>query len=89
MDPLRYRQSGVDVEAGERMVRRITPLAMSTFRPEVLGGLGAFAGFVRLPAGYREPVLVASTDSGGTTLMVAAMLDRHGTEIEAAATWSA
>ncbi|MFQ5897706.1 MAG: hypothetical protein ACE5JN_05600 [Candidatus Methylomirabilia bacterium] len=89
MDPLTYRQSGVDVEAGERVVRRIIPLAMSTFQPEVLGGLGAFAGFFRLPAGYREPVLVASTDSVRTKLMVAAMLDRHDTEIEAAATWSA
>ncbi|MFQ5521780.1 MAG: phosphoribosylformylglycinamidine cyclo-ligase [Candidatus Methylomirabilia bacterium] len=79
MDPLSYKQSGVDIEAGERVVRRIIPLAKTTFRPEVLGGIGAFAGFFRVPTGYREPVLVASTDSVGTKLKVAAMLDRHDT----------
>ncbi len=79
MDPLTYKQSGVDIEAGDEAVRRIIPLAMKTFRPEVLGGIGAFAGFFRVPSGYREPVLVASTDGVGTKLKVAVMLDRHDT----------
>jgi phosphoribosylformylglycinamidine cyclo-ligase len=60
-------------------VRRIAPLAKATHRPEVLGGIGAFAGFVRIPTGYREPVLVSSTDGVGTKLKVAFMANRHDT----------
>ena len=79
MDPLTYKQSGVDIEAAEAAVRRIAPLAKSTFRPEVLGEIGAFAGFVTLPAGYREPVLVSSTDGVGSKLKIAFLADRHDT----------
>jgi phosphoribosylformylglycinamidine cyclo-ligase len=79
MKPLTYRDAGVDIAAGDEAVRRIAPLAKATFRPEVLGGIGAFAGFVRLPAGYREPVLVSSTDGAGTKLKVAFLADRHDT----------
>jgi phosphoribosylformylglycinamidine cyclo-ligase len=78
-DGLSYRDTGVDIDAGDEAVRRIAPLAKSTYRPEVLGGIGAFAGFVRLPAGYREPVLVSSTDGVGSKLKVAFMADRHDT----------
>jgi len=74
---LTYRAAGVDIEAGDEAVRRIAPLARATFRPEVLGGIGGFAGFVQVPAGYREPVLVSSTDGVGTKLKVAFMADRH------------
>ena len=62
MEPLTYRQAGVDIEAGDEAVRRIARLARATFRPEVLGGIGAFAGFSRIPAGYRAPVLVSSAE---------------------------
>jgi len=79
MKPLTYRDAGVDIEAGDEAVRRIAPLAKATFRPEVLGGIGAFAGFVRVPAGYREPVLVSSTDGVGSKLKVAFLADRHDT----------
>src|SRR5690242_15165118 len=79
MKPLTYRDAGVDIEAGDEAVRRIGPLARATFRPEVLGGIGAFAGFVKVPAGYREPVLVSSTDGVGTKLKVAFLADRHDT----------
>ncbi|MBI4591144.1 MAG: phosphoribosylformylglycinamidine cyclo-ligase [Candidatus Rokubacteria bacterium] len=79
MDPLTYKQSGVDLEAAEEAVRRIGPLARSTFRREVLGEIGAFAAFVKVPAGYREPVLVSSTDGVGTKLKVAFLADRHDT----------
>ena len=79
MDPLTYKDSGVDIQAADEAVSRIVPLARTTFRPEVLGGIGAFAGFFRVPAGYREPVLVASTDGVGTKLKIAVMLDRHDT----------
>jgi phosphoribosylformylglycinamidine cyclo-ligase len=79
LNRLTYRSAGVDIEAGDEAVRRIAPLARATFRPEVLGGIGAFAGFVAVPAGYREPVLVSSTDGVGTKLKVAFMADRHDT----------
>jgi len=79
MKPLTYRDAGVDIEAGDEAVRRIAPLAKATFRPEVLGGIGAFAGFVRVPSGYREPVLVSSTDGVGSKLKVAFLTDRHDT----------
>jgi phosphoribosylformylglycinamidine cyclo-ligase len=79
MKGLTYRAAGVDIDAGDEAVRRIAPLARATFRPEVLGGIGTFAGFVKLPAGYREPVLVSSTDGVGTKLKVAFMADRHDT----------
>ena len=79
MKPLTYRAAGVDIEAGDEAVRRIGPVARSTFRPEVLGGIGAFASFVRVPAGYAEPVLVSSTDGVGSKLKVAFMADRHDT----------
>ncbi|HXG04646.1 MAG TPA: phosphoribosylformylglycinamidine cyclo-ligase [Candidatus Binatia bacterium] len=79
MDPLTYRAAGVDIEAGDEAVRRIAPIARATFRSEVLGGIGAFAGFVRVPGRYREPVLVSATDGVGTKLKVAFMADRHDT----------
>jgi phosphoribosylformylglycinamidine cyclo-ligase len=79
MDPLTYRAAGVDLRAGEEAVRRIAPLAASTARPEVLGGIGAFAAFCRIPAGYAEPVLVSSADGVGTKLKVAFLANRHDT----------
>src|SRR5215472_8720996 len=79
MDPLTYREAGVDIAAGDEAVRRIASLAASTRRPEVLGGIGAFAAFVAIPPGYREPVLVSSTDGVGTKLHVAFAADRHDT----------
>jgi phosphoribosylformylglycinamidine cyclo-ligase len=48
-------------------------------RPEVLGGIGGFGGFVRVPRGYRDPVLVSSTDGVGTKLKLAFMTGRHDT----------
>ena len=79
MDPLTYRAAGVDIRAGDEVVRRIGPLAASTLRPEVLGGLGAFAAFCRVPFGLQDPVLVSSTDGVGTKLKIAVMADRHDT----------
>ena len=79
MKPLTYREAGVDIERGDEAVRRIAPLARGTHRPEVLGAIGGFAGFVAVPAGYREPVLVSSTDGVGSKLKVAFLADRHDT----------
>ena len=79
MKPLTYRAAGVDIDAGDDAVRRIATLARSTARPEVLAGVGGFAAFVSMPARYREPVMVASTDGVGTKLKVAFLADRHDT----------
>lgn len=74
-----YRDAGVDVEAGRAFVDRIRAMVQSTYRPEVLGGLGGFSGYFSLPTGYREPVLVSGTDGVGTKLVLAQELDRHQT----------
>lgn len=74
-----YKDSGVDIEEGERLVDKIKPHAKSTMRQEVLAGVGGFASLVALPAGYREPVLVSGTDGVGTKLKVAFLADRHDT----------
>ena len=74
-----YKDAGVDIDAGARLVDAIAPLARSTARPEVIGGLGGFAGLCTLPAGYRSPVLVSSTDGVGTKLKTAIETGRHDT----------
>ncbi|MGF1467002.1 MAG: phosphoribosylformylglycinamidine cyclo-ligase [Sandaracinaceae bacterium] len=74
-----YKDAGVDIEAGDRLVEGIKPLAAATRIPEVLGGVGGFAGLCRLPAGLEDPVLVSGTDGVGTKLRVAFLADRHDT----------
>jgi phosphoribosylformylglycinamidine cyclo-ligase len=77
--PLSYRDAGVDIDAGDRLVENIKPFARRTMRREVLAGIGGFGGLVEIPAGYRQPVLVAGTDGVGTKLKLAFQLDRHDT----------
>jgi phosphoribosylformylglycinamidine cyclo-ligase len=75
-----YRDAGVDIDAGDEFVDRISPLVRSTFRPEVLTDLGGFGGLFRLQANrYAEPVLVSGTDGVGTKLKIAFLTDRHDT----------
>lgn len=74
-----YKDAGVDIDAGNRLIDRIRPLAKSTLRPEVLGGIGGFASLCRLPAGLREPILVSGTDGVGTKLKTALATGRHDT----------
>jgi phosphoribosylformylglycinamidine cyclo-ligase len=75
-----YRQAGVDIDAGNEFVRRITPLVRGTFRPEVLTDLGGFGGLFRFQADrYKDPVLVSGTDGVGTKLKIAFLMDRHDT----------
>ncbi|PHJ69073.1 phosphoribosylformylglycinamidine cyclo-ligase [Nostoc linckia z18] len=74
-----YRDAGVDVEAGRGFVNQIRNLVHSTFRPEVIGGLGGFGGCFQLPGGFQEPVLVSGTDGVGTKLKIAHILNRHDT----------
>ncbi len=66
-----YRAAGVDVAAGERAVELIREAVASTRRPEVVGGLGGFAGAIGIPAGYGRPLLIASTDGVGTKAALA------------------
>jgi len=81
VDQLRaaYRRSGVDVAAGDRAVELIRAHVDSTRRPEVVGALGGFAGAFSIPAGYRDPVLVAATDGVGTKTAIAAAVGRFDT----------
>jgi phosphoribosylformylglycinamidine cyclo-ligase len=75
-----YRQSGVDIDAGNETVRRIKSLARGTFTPGVLSEIGSFGGLFKLDRdAYREPVLVSSADGVGTKLKVAFMTGRHDT----------
>ena len=69
---LTYKDTGVDIEAGDALVRRIAPLARSTKRPGAEADLGGFGGLFDLKAaGFSDPVLVASTDGVGTKLKIA------------------
>jgi phosphoribosylformylglycinamidine cyclo-ligase len=75
-----YKQAGVDIEAGNEVVRRIRSLARGTFTPGVLSDIGSFGGLFRLEsAGIADPVLVASADGVGTKLRVAFMAGVHRT----------
>jgi phosphoribosylformylglycinamidine cyclo-ligase len=73
-----YRDSGVDIDAGDRAVELIKAKVRSTFGPQVLTGLGSFGSLFAF-GGYREPVLVASADGVGTKLKIAFALDKHDT----------
>ena len=75
-----YKSSGVDIDAGHEVVRRIKGLARSTFTPGVLSDIGSFGGLFRLePGRFADPVMVASADGVGTKLEVAFMANRHDT----------
>lgn len=75
-----YKQSGVDIDAGNEVVRRIRSLAKSTFTPGVLSEIGSFGGLFSLSsAAMRDPVLVSSADGVGTKLRVAFMTGIHDT----------
>ena len=74
-----YRQSGVDIDAGNEVVRRIKSLARSTYTPGVLSGVGSFGGLFALAKNVADPVLVASADGVGTKLKVAFMAGVHET----------
>lgn len=74
-----YQSSGVDIDAGNRLVEKIKPFVRRTLRPEVLGGIGGFGALFELPTGYRQPVLVSGTDGAGTKLKLAFQAARHST----------
>jgi phosphoribosylformylglycinamidine cyclo-ligase len=74
-----YRQAGVDIDAGDALVDRIARLARPTRIPEVIAGVGGFAGLCALPSGLVDPILVSGTDGVGTKLKVAFATGRHDT----------
>ena len=77
---LSYRDSGVDIDAGNRLIDRIKPAAARTLRPGVLAGLGGFGALFELPVDrYRHPVLVSGTDGVGTKLKLAIEAGLHDT----------
>src|SRR5690606_651361 len=79
--PITYAGSGVDVHAGDRAVELMKASVRRATRPEVLGGLGGFAGMFDASAlkGLRRPVLATSTDGVGTKVAIAQALDVHDT----------
>jgi phosphoribosylformylglycinamidine cyclo-ligase len=76
-ESMTYRDAGVDIDAGDELVRRIKPAVAKTHRAGVLSGLGGFGGLFELPTGYRNPVLVSGTDGVGTKLKLAVAAGRH------------
>jgi phosphoribosylformylglycinamidine cyclo-ligase len=74
-----YRQAGVDLDRDEGFTTEIGQIARTTMRPEVLSGIGGFAGLFKAPDRYRDPLFVASADGVGTKLKLAAQLKRFDT----------
>ena len=73
---LTYQESGVNIEAGNTLVKRIKTVAARTHRPELLTNLGGFAALASIPTKYKEPILVTGTDGVGTKLALAITHDR-------------
>lgn len=69
-----YGEAGVDLAAAERLVDVIRPAVTATWNDDVVGGFGGFAGGIKLPAGYKDPVLMMSTDGVGTKAEIARRL---------------
>lgn len=78
-EKLSYKAAGVDIDAGEELVKNIKPLAAKTKRDGVVGGIGGFGGLFEIPKHYKQPILVTGTDGVGTKLRLALDLDRHNT----------
>jgi phosphoribosylformylglycinamidine cyclo-ligase len=76
---LSYRAAGVDIDAGDRLVENIKPIARRTLRDGVLTGIGGFGALFEVPKRFRNPVLVSGTDGVGTKLKLAFQLARHDT----------
>ncbi|MDE6867870.1 MAG: phosphoribosylformylglycinamidine cyclo-ligase [Clostridia bacterium] len=74
-----YKDSGVDVERGYEAVKLMKEHVKSTYTAGVLGDIGSFGGFFKMPKGVKNPVLVAGTDGVGTKLKYAIIADKHDT----------
>lgn len=78
-ESLSYRDAGVDIDAGDRLVENIKPFARRTMREGVLAGIGGFGALFEVSKKFREPVLVSGTDGVGTKLKLAFQMNRHDT----------
>ena len=76
---LTYKKAGVDVEKADSLIKSLKEKIQSTFNPFVLNPIGGFAALTEIPTGYKEPVLVSSTDGVGTKLKIAFQSNRHDT----------
>ena len=78
-DKLTYRDSGVNIDAGNELVRRIASACKATQRSEIFNDVGGFAALAEIPTKYKEPILVTGTDGVGTKLKLAIEYDKHDT----------
>jgi phosphoribosylformylglycinamidine cyclo-ligase len=74
-----YKDAGVDIDAGDELVKQIVPFAKKTMRPEVIAGIGGFGAMFDIGRRYKHPILVSGTDGVGTKLKLAFELNRHDT----------
>jgi len=80
VNPSSYAAAGVDIDAGDRAVELMKGRVAGARRPEVVGGLGGFAGLFRLDTDrWKRPLIASSTDGVGTKLAIAQALDKHDT----------
>ncbi len=79
MSHLSYKDAGVDIDAGDKLIENIKPHALKTMREGVLAGIGGFGALFEISKKYKEPVLVSGTDGVGTKLRLAFMLEKHDT----------
>jgi phosphoribosylformylglycinamidine cyclo-ligase len=75
--PLSYKDAGVDIDAGNKLVENIKHVTKKTHRPEVKGGLGGFGALCAIPEKYKSPLLVSGTDGVGTKLRLAIDCNQH------------
>ncbi len=73
-----YADAGVSLDAGQRFVELVSPLAQHTYNPHVLSGIGPFASLYKM-SGYQEPILVSSANGVGTKVRIATLMDKHDT----------
>jgi len=78
-EKLSYKGAGVDIDAGEELVKNIKPLAAKTKRDGLVGGIGGFGALFEIPKHFKQPILVTGTDGVGTKLRLALEIERHNT----------
>ena len=78
-EALSYRSAGVNIDAGNSLISKITEITEATSRREVLSNLGGFGALCEIPENYTHPVLVSATDGVGTKLKLAISLGKHDT----------
>ncbi|MFH1437502.1 MAG: phosphoribosylformylglycinamidine cyclo-ligase [Pseudomonadota bacterium] len=74
-----YKDAGVDIDASDELIRRISAKTRLTYTDNVLAGVGGFSSLVKIPPGLEEPVLVSGTDGVGTKLKLAFASGKHDT----------